>query len=76
MNFSPAEQATLTNLDLRLNSISDSGATALSHVSTVNKTVHVDYLVLVDDEEEEKEEEGDKYKEKLLKCPLKLPIFK
>ena len=47
------------------NSIGDSGATALFRVSTVNATVHVDDLVLVDGEEEEKEEEeeGDKGKE-------------
>ena len=56
-----AVNSSLTNLDLRENSIGDSGATDLSHVSTVNTTVHV---VLVDDEEEEEEQEGDKDKEK------------
>ena len=51
---------------MRGNSIGDSVATALSHVSTVNTTVQV---VLVDDDEEddEEEDEGDKNKEKHIK---------
>ena len=48
-----------TNLNLKWNSIGDSGTTSLSYLSTVNTTVHVDNLVLVDEEEKEKEyEEG------------------
>ena len=44
-----------------------SGTTALSYVSTVNTRVHVDDLVLVDDEKEkEYEEERDKDKEKYI----------
>ena len=48
------------------NSIGDSGATALSHVRTVNTTVLLDDLPPLDyEEEEEKEdEEGDNDKEK------------
>ena len=61
-----AVNSSLTNLDLRGNSIGDSGATDLSHVSTVNTTVHLNttvHGVPVYDEEEE-EEQGDKDKEK------------
>ena len=49
---------------MRADSIGDYGAIALFHLSTVNTTVHVDDLVLVDGDEEE--EEGDKDKEKYI----------
>ena len=55
-------------MNLKWNSIGDSGTTALSYVSTVNTMVHVGDLVLVDDEVKEKEyeKEGDKDKEKYI----------